>query len=89
MPPEEGPLTLQLYAVDGPMARRVRDLRLALASLCGPDPRDPGWTPAPLSGTPVEGPLRVAVAHDPDGLGVHPQARGSSTHYCLPQRSRW
>jgi amidase len=70
--PQEGPITLQLYAVDGPMARHVRDLRLALTHMSGPDPRDPWWTPAPLAGAPVDPPVRVAVVRDPDGLGVHP-----------------
>jgi amidase len=75
--PQEGPITLQLYAVDGPMARHVRDLRLALAHMSGPDPRDPWWTPAPLAGAPVESPVRVAVVRNPDGLGVHPDVAES------------
>jgi amidase len=54
------------------MARHVRDLRLALAHMSGPDPRDPWWAPAPLAGAPLEPPLRVAMVTDPDGLGVHP-----------------
>lgn len=66
--PQEGAITLQLYAVDGPMARHVRDLRLALASMSAGDARDPWWTPAPLEGNPR--PSRVAVVRDPDGLGV-------------------
>jgi amidase len=70
--PQEGAITAQLYAVDGPMARHVRDLRLALAHMSGPDPRDPWWAPAPLEGPPIEPPLRVALLKDPDGLGVHP-----------------
>jgi amidase len=35
------PLTTHLFGVQGPMARHARDLRLALASMSGPDPRDP------------------------------------------------
>jgi amidase len=66
--PQEAAITLQLYAVDGPMARHVRDLRLAFASMSGPDARDPWWTPAPLEGD--ARPTRVAVVRDPDGLGV-------------------
>src|SRR5205807_509402 len=56
--PEEFPLTLQLFAVQGPMARGVADLRLAFASMIGPDPRDPWWTPAPLQGPAQAGPVR-------------------------------
>jgi len=38
--PAEPPITLQLFAVEGPMARHVQDLRLAFEAMCGPDPRD-------------------------------------------------
>ena len=70
--PFEFPISFQLMAVEGPMARHVRDLRLAFASITGPDPRDPLWTPAPLVGPALPKPIRVAVARDPGGLGVHP-----------------
>jgi amidase len=67
-PPTE---TLQLFAVDGPMARRVDDVRLAYEHLCGPDPRDPLWVPVvPL--LPVPERLRIAVTVDPADGGVHP-----------------
>jgi Asp-tRNA(Asn)/Glu-tRNA(Gln) amidotransferase A subunit family amidase len=52
------------------MARRVRDLRLAYGVICGPDPRDPLWTPAPLHGPAPDRPVRVAVVRDPGGVGV-------------------
>ncbi|WP_322750946.1 MULTISPECIES: amidase, partial [unclassified Frankia] len=61
--------TLQLFAVDGPMARRVDDVRLAYEQLCGPDPRDPKWVPVPaLLSVPQK--LRVAVTTDPGESGV-------------------
>ncbi len=70
-PPSPEPAsTFQLFAVFGPMARHVRDLRLALGSMSGPDARDPSWTPAPLHHAPA-GPVRVAVTADPAGEGVH------------------
>jgi len=65
--PQDVPITLQLMAVQGPMARRVADLRLALEHMCGEDPRDPWWTPTPLERPDV--PRRVAVwrgADEPD-----------------------
>ena len=67
----------QLFAASGPMARRVADLRLALAALATPEPRDPRWTPDPLDG-PSNGPSeeqlpRVAVVGDPGSLGVDEQ----------------
>ena len=68
--PAEIPITLQLWAVEGPMARHVRDLRLAYGVLCGPDTRDPLWTPAPLHGPAATLPIRVGVIRDPGGLGV-------------------
>jgi len=65
------PPTLQLFAVDGPMGRRVEDVRLAYELMCGSDPRDPKWVPAPVLGT-VPDPIRVAVTTDPGGGGVDP-----------------
>ncbi|MBI3797589.1 MAG: amidase [Deltaproteobacteria bacterium] len=64
------PITIQLFAVQGPMARHVQDLRLALAAMSGPDARDPWWTPAPLVGPALERPLKVAVSVDPGKMGV-------------------
>jgi amidase len=57
--PDSRPISGQLMSVQGPMARRVADVRLALQAMCGPDPRDPWWTPAPLDGPAL--PRRVAV----------------------------
>jgi amidase len=72
LPPEDGAITAQLFSVNGPMARHVRDLRLALSCMSGPSARDPWWTPAPLVGPDVPRPLRVAVTVDPAGEGVDP-----------------
>jgi amidase len=69
--PYELPITIQLFVVQGPMARHVRDLRLALKAMSGPDARDPWWTPAPLEGPPVGWPIKVAVSTDPGNKGVH------------------
>ena len=66
----ERPITIQLFAVQGPMARQVRDLRLALTVMSGPDARDPWWTPAPLVGPPVEQPVTVAVCPNPGNSSV-------------------
>ncbi|MGH8897919.1 MAG: amidase [Egibacteraceae bacterium] len=64
------PMTIQMFGAQGPMARHVGDLRLALEAMSGADPRDPWWTPAPLHGPAPEGPVRVAVTLDPAGQGV-------------------
>jgi len=68
LPPADSPLTLQLWAVQGPMARHVRDLRVALRCMAAPDARDPWYMPVPLEGPAV--PRRVAVTYDPAGEGV-------------------
>jgi amidase len=66
--PEDFPITRQLMMVQGPVARHVSDLRLALDQMCGEDPRDPWWTPAPLSGPPLA--KRVAVWRKADDRNV-------------------
>jgi amidase len=61
----------QLMAVSGPLARTIADLRLALAAMSQPDPRDPWWTPAPLQGPPA--PRRAALCVAPEGMPVQPE----------------
>lgn len=68
--PADMPLGAQLMVTEGPMARRVADLRAALAVLAGPSWRDPWSVPAPLSGPAPAGPVRVALVTDPAGLGT-------------------
>lgn len=58
----------QLMAVSGPLARSIPDLRLSLAAMAAPDPRDPWYQPMPLSGPPA--PRRVAYVEAPDGMTV-------------------
>jgi len=73
--PSPPPISIQMTNCQGPMARRVADLRLALGILSAPDARDPRWVPAPLQGPPVDGPIRVAVVRDPVGAGIDPHVR--------------
>jgi amidase len=61
----------QLMAVSGPLARSIRDLRLSLAAMSAPDPRDPWYVPAPLEGPPA--PKRAALCVAPDGMVVVPE----------------
>jgi amidase len=58
-------------AVSGPLARTVHDLRLGLAAMAAPDPRDPWWSPAPLVGP--ASPRIAAVCVRPDGLDTRPE----------------
>jgi amidase len=52
----------------GPIGRTVEDLRVALAAMSAPDPRDPWWMPAPLQGPAA--PLRAAMCLRPGGLPI-------------------
>ncbi|MEJ0070868.1 MAG: amidase [Pseudomonadota bacterium] len=70
--PEERTITAQIMAVQGPMARRIRDVRLGLAPMAASDPRDPWFVPAPLAGAPPAHPIKVALTVDPGKLGVDP-----------------
>jgi amidase len=58
----------QLMSATGPIGRTIEDLRVALAAMSAPDPRDPWWVPAPLEGPPV--PLHAAMCLRPGGLPV-------------------
>lgn len=49
----ERPFVSSMMSVQGPIARCVADLRLALAPMAVRDPRDPWWAPAPLDGPAV------------------------------------
>ncbi len=67
----------QLMAVSGPLARSVRDLRLSLAAMSAPDPRDPWYVPAPLEGPPA--PRRAALCVAPEGMKVAPAVAAALT----------
>jgi amidase len=66
------PITAQFMAVHGPLARRVGDLRLALAAMAAGDVRDPWWVPAPLEGPPLERPIRIALVDNHRRPGLDP-----------------
>lgn len=70
--PVDSPISIQLMAVQGPMARHVADLRLALEVMSRPNWRDPWHVPVPLTGEQVAQPIRVAVVTDPASQGTSP-----------------
>ncbi len=70
--------SLRAMAVQGPLARRVDDLRTALRVMSAFDARDPNWVPAPLAAS-AERPLRIALITDPAGLGVDDSVRAGVT----------
>ncbi len=67
----ERPPMVQLMSVQGPIAREVRDVRLALSVMAQPDARDPWWQPAPIEGPRLQPPIRVALTEEPDGIACH------------------
>jgi amidase len=73
--PADLPISIQLILVEGPMARRVADLRAALEIMAGPTWRDPWSVPAPLRGPETTLPIRVALVVDPGGLGTARQVQ--------------
>lgn len=68
----ERPMLAHLMSAQGPLARSVADVRLALGVMSQRDPRDPWWVPAPLEGAKPKGPIKVALAKLPDDMNVHP-----------------
>jgi len=73
VPAEDHLLAVQLMNVQGPMARRVADVRLGLRVLMGAHPRDPWSIDAPFDGPPLARPIRVAVLSEPPGGSTDPK----------------
>jgi amidase len=73
--PRDLPIGNQLMGVEGPMARRIADLRLAFEVMVGPTWRDPWTVPAPLRGPELSRPIRVALVVDPAGHGTVAQVQ--------------
>ncbi len=70
--PVERPPTIQLMSVQGPIAREVRNVRLALEIMANTDARDPWWQPAPMQGPRLQPPICVALTEEPAGIACHP-----------------
>ncbi len=68
----------QIMAVSGPIARSIADLRLGLAAMSAPDPRDPWWVPAPLDGPQL--PRRAALTLAPDDMPVSAEVAAALVH---------
>jgi len=73
VPAENRLMAVQLMNVQGPMARRVADVRLGLQVLMGAHPRDPWSIDAPFEGPILARPIRVAVLPEPPGGGTDPK----------------
>lgn len=62
----------QIACVNGPMARNICDLRLALSIMSRADPNDPMWIPASAPPSPKAGEMRVGLVRDVSGDGIAP-----------------
>jgi amidase len=69
------PIGVQLTNVNGPLARRVVDLRSALEITAGVTWRDPWTVPVALHGPDRESRIRVALVFDPAGRGTAEQVQ--------------
>lgn len=69
----ERPMVVQLTSVQGPLARSVRDLRLAFAAMAQRDVRDPWWAPAPLESAASSSPISVALCTELPGYACDPE----------------
>ena len=58
--PSEPAISMQLFMVQGPIVRHVRDLLPVLEAMSRIDPRDPHWTQMPFLKYNASGPIRVA-----------------------------
>ena len=74
-PTDIATIGIQLTQVNGPLARRVADLRRAFEVVAGPTWRDPWTVPAPLRGRGLAKPIRVAIVLDPAGQGIAKQVK--------------
>jgi amidase len=83
-PDGSGPLCQQMILVQGPMARNIPDLRIALAAMSEFDPRDPVFAPAPLEGPPLKRPIKVGLVRD---AGIHKPV--AAVDSALDDAARW
>ena len=61
------PITAQMMSVQGPLARSIADIRVALEAMARPDARDGNFVPAPLHGPALARPIGIAIAPAPFG----------------------
>ncbi|WP_186178507.1 amidase family protein [Burkholderia gladioli] len=78
------PFTFQQFAVQGPITRCVRDLRLSLDVMCKGDLRDPDWSPTPFKGAALARPIKVALVDEISEVPIAQEVRGA-----LSQAASW
>lgn len=67
-----GSISNQMFGVSGPMARHIRDLRVAYDAMSRQDRRDPWWTPAPLAFGATGEQVKVGLCLKPGGKEIDP-----------------
>lgn len=78
--PAERSITSQLMSVQGPLARGVADLRLAMQAMARFDPRDPNCLPLAAVASPTRETPRVALCRAYPGIDVHPAVTRALEH---------
>jgi amidase len=73
VPPEDLTLSAQQMLAEGPLARRVSDLRATLLTIAGPHVRDSRSLPVHLTDLEPGERLRIALVDDPPGGTTHPE----------------
>src|SRR5579872_933178 len=73
IPPEDLPISFQLMAVHGVMARRIADVRAGFTVIAGQHPRDPLSVPAVFTDLAPGSRPKVAVLAEPPGGATHPE----------------
>jgi amidase len=73
IPPEDMPISFQLMAVEGVMARRVADVRAGFTAVAGQHPRDPLSVTAVFADLAPDDLPKVAVLAEPPGGTTHPE----------------
>lgn len=68
------PESLRRFAVQGPIARRIQDLRIALSIMSEYDSRDPGWMAVPFESN-FKKTFKVALITNPASVGVDDSVR--------------
>jgi amidase len=80
VPPEDLGLAAQQMLAEGPMARRISDLRAALQVLAGAHVRDPRSLPVTLTDLAPSERITVAVLAEPPGGATHPEIAAAVRH---------
>jgi len=73
VPSQDTLLSVQMMHTNGPMARRIADVRVALSVLSGVDPRDPWSLDPPLDRSRDGATIPVAMVPEPPGAPTDPK----------------